>query len=495
MPPKYENTQEQPFQCKVCQKTFTTQNKLNNHVAYNHTDKRSYKCPECPITYKRKARTTRHLKEYHGKDPEEKPARPTTCHICGKTFKNADSCANHIKMVHERSYAVACEVCGQTLVSKDVLKRHMEKVHQKSSPARYKCDLCDKKYSTRSYLRIHVTRDHLQLSQFQCDCCEKAFGSKDTLKSHVRKVHEKKYQVKCDKCDKMLSSTSNLKTHIEAVHEGLKPFQCDICENKFKSKDGLTVHKIFLHAGKDRRGEFQCDNCGKSFMTKRLLQQHFENIHLKIKNLKCEVCGRQFYYQSNLNKHKTRMYPASSGTPKLQCNICGKIVSDLKQHVEQVHSVSPVPLVCKVCNKTFTNKIAFRSHERYAHEKTKFPCKLCGKEYTLGCNLRRHIRNIHSEIKKPKVRFDCTHCGKSYTKRALEYHINHVHGNPEKLPCSFAGCRLKYATKRTLKNHIRQVHSDNPKRFKCDICHIVYKSENGLLYHKKRLHAEEVKAD
>merc|ERR1712051_744097 len=71
------------------------------------------------------------------------------------------------------------------------------------------------------------------LKPYECELCNSRFGSKNYLRVHISSVHQKKSVVQCTICDKFLSNDLTLKGHIASVHEGKKPFKCKICGTSF----------------------------------------------------------------------------------------------------------------------------------------------------------------------------------------------------------------------------------------------------------------------
>ena len=54
-------------------------------------------------------------------------------------------------------------------------------------------------------------------------------GQVDVTMKNISQVHEKIKPFHCDVCDKKFSRKEHLKLHIERVHERKKAFMCDIC--------------------------------------------------------------------------------------------------------------------------------------------------------------------------------------------------------------------------------------------------------------------------
>ncbi|CAB0037186.1 unnamed protein product [Trichogramma brassicae] len=62
------------------------------------------------------------------------------------------------------------------------------------------CNVCGKKYKTKSCLKIHIDAAHNEIDH-PCDICKKTFTTKGNLRSHVKSVHMAKAHT-CDTCVK-----------------------------------------------------------------------------------------------------------------------------------------------------------------------------------------------------------------------------------------------------------------------------------------------------
>ena len=66
---------------------------------------------------------------------------------------------------------------------------------------------------------------------YKCSSCEKEFSHRDTMNIHIATIHEIIRPYKCSHCIKEFSQKMNLNRHIAKVHEG-KPVQ-GVTKNMF----------------------------------------------------------------------------------------------------------------------------------------------------------------------------------------------------------------------------------------------------------------------
>ena len=131
------------------------------------------------------------------------------------------------------------------------------------SNLKYYCDMCEKSFTTKSYLKVHIMLSHLPLREdFTCNTCSKKFALKYYLTSHVKKVHQNKKSSKkslqkqkysCEICSKSeslrtFSSKTDMYKHIAEFHcQKVSPFSCHECKKTFNSEDILKFHMKVVH--------------------------------------------------------------------------------------------------------------------------------------------------------------------------------------------------------------------------------------------------------
>ena len=130
----------------------------------------------------------------------------------------------HIKNVHEEKSEdqlqidkdKKCEFCGALCSGKKSLRTHIRRNHKmnEANDQKYKCDKCEKYFSTKIRVKLHFERVHLNIKNQKCVPCDKEFFGKGDYISHVENMK--------------ISNKRNLRRHMISVH------QSHISSNKYK---------------------------------------------------------------------------------------------------------------------------------------------------------------------------------------------------------------------------------------------------------------------
>lgn len=112
----------------------------------------------------------------------------------------------------------------------------------------YKCNDCDKYFSTSHGLEVHVRRTHSsELKPYSCDLCPKTFGHSLSLAQH-RTTHTQERCFQCKTCGKCFKRSSTLSTHL-LIHSDTRPYSCVHCGKRFHQKSDMKKH-TYIHTGK-----------------------------------------------------------------------------------------------------------------------------------------------------------------------------------------------------------------------------------------------------
>ncbi|XP_037920240.1 zinc finger protein 300-like isoform X2 [Hermetia illucens] len=178
--------------CLQCHEQFKTKNELRTHFNSEHgKDNARGFCNQCSTTFPTRGKLMAHLHSH----PEPKPSY--RCSYCDKHFKQ-----KHILEYHERTHTGGkphlCSICGRGFSQSSILYTHMS-LHTGKT---VNCPRCDKKFSRKSFLKIHL-RSHDDIRPYACHLCEKNYRIKSHLDSHIL-THSDVRNFVCDIWDKLL---------------------------------------------------------------------------------------------------------------------------------------------------------------------------------------------------------------------------------------------------------------------------------------------------
>ncbi|XP_072385246.1 uncharacterized protein [Diabrotica undecimpunctata] len=242
-----------------------------------------FNCETCNLTFPDKRTFTKHHKKHEKRQ----------CHICQRVLRS-DNMRKHIRM-HE-SGPSSCSICGATFKNFTGVRTHIFRYHEQTAQ-QYICEECGKGFRIKYKFLLHKKSAHLGLRNFKCTKCGKAFFTNWHLIAHVRMTHEKLRNHVCEYCGTGFSSRYALKTH-ERQHTNEKPFVCQICLEGFRQRVSLKSHLKSKH-GTEEAKEYFCKICEKGFATNYALNIH-ERLH---KTKKCEICSENFSVGEFLTNH------------------------------------------------------------------------------------------------------------------------------------------------------------------------------------------------
>ncbi|XP_046814436.1 zinc finger protein 19-like [Vespa crabro] len=240
------HTGERPYKCDYpeCIKAYTNSSHLKRHMEVHNPTKKRLQCSKCSLMISNYHNLKRHYTRVHNND------NILTCNECNAVFSKKHQLVQHIA-VHFDVTSYKCSKCNKGYLNIKRLKRH-ETMHEKGQKS-YPCQIvqCSEVFDKWALLCKHKKTHHI--NDYKCDQCEKAFSTKTRLKIHS-KIHEKsRILIPCpyEDCERSYLFESNLKNHIKTCHLGQR-FICDICKAGLSSKQKLIEHKR-IHESKTKK--------------------------------------------------------------------------------------------------------------------------------------------------------------------------------------------------------------------------------------------------
>jgi KRAB domain-containing zinc finger protein len=199
-----------------------------------------------------------------------------------------------------------------------------------------------------------------------CDLCDKKYSSRSKLAEHMRYRHSTARPHGCSQCPKVFKSASNLRQHIKCAHERPR-FPCSECppQSKVYSESGLRYHRLTSHGDSSRpRPQHTCSICAKTFVQATLLRKHVGSAHVGERRFTCPYCPAAFKRKDHADRHVTDTH--SLVGELFECEDCGgrfQSASRLKQHAKLHHDES-VRRPCDLCGKRMLAKNLVTHHQR-----------------------------------------------------------------------------------------------------------------------------------
>ncbi|XP_034487858.1 zinc finger protein weckle-like isoform X2 [Drosophila innubila] len=256
------------------------------------------------------------------------------------------------------------------------LKSATEMDKLKFDPANYKESETHEISNTEETAHIPITRKrgrpkknqvHIQdeenLNESNLSKCKnvalaRLLSASPHSENSVDDKQNKKRPVTCNICNKELANENSLKQHEERVHMKKKPVVCDSCGKRVSNFSELKEHML-VHT---EERPFACPVCNASFKNQKRLKIHSQS-HGTPK-YECEICGKKLQTRAIWNKHKY----VHTNERRFKCSICGTAVKN--STALKVHLLSHTglrPYACKYCNKAFASGVNCRDHKIKKH--------------------------------------------------------------------------------------------------------------------------------
>ncbi|XP_064075968.1 zinc finger protein 737-like isoform X8 [Vanessa tameamea] len=199
--------------CLACGASFYTFGPLLHHTNKDHKGTSAILCDVCGQHFKDGNLLRLHVKTIHENTG-------LLCPECGEKFETRSKLKTHQKNQHDLDKKYKCLVCSQTFQSHYKRSRHMATEHKNRQEI--KCLHCPKTFVFRSMMMTHLRDTHLKVRNHICSVCGwKAFNS-NRLKNHMYK-HSGEKNFKCEACDKAFTTKKIMRAHFARMHKSLQP--------------------------------------------------------------------------------------------------------------------------------------------------------------------------------------------------------------------------------------------------------------------------------
>ncbi|VDP89246.1 unnamed protein product [Echinostoma caproni] len=312
------------------------------------------------------------------------------CRICGDIFPTCEDLSTHLGEMHAPSgeYVNAgaqtifrCTHCAFWGFNKTVLK-HSREVHKDPAPSIYECVHCYERFSDRRLWRTHMDK-HNEGYAHRCTECGRAFRLRPSLLHHIRTHHaDDQGPATCEYCGLSYPKRVSLRYHMYRMHNQELTHECAICQRRFRLETELRRHAKEIHGGAVR-----CEICHKVCNNLRCYAQHRQK-HFRTRLYQCTDCQTTFKSKLAMKRH-IRVEHLQLGPEKFECQICGKIVTQIGMHM-LIHKEARFE--CEYCGKRFTKAAYYNEHLRIHLGEQPFECHICLKRFNKKSNLNVHLK-------------------------------------------------------------------------------------------------------
>ncbi|XP_022114101.2 zinc finger protein 677 [Pieris rapae] len=134
-----------PYICQFCAAGFERCMDLSDHVAKHHSKIKPYQCTVCNKRFTQQGGLVQHMRAHSGD-------KPFNCTYCPKAFTQKSGLDQHLR-IHTKSKPYKCVICGKAFCQSVHLQQHM-RTHTNVAP--FQCIICQKRFKQSSHLNYHL---------------------------------------------------------------------------------------------------------------------------------------------------------------------------------------------------------------------------------------------------------------------------------------------------------------------------------------------------
>uniref|UniRef100_A0A1B8XWY3 Zinc finger protein 646 n=1 Tax=Xenopus tropicalis TaxID=8364 RepID=A0A1B8XWY3_XENTR len=387
-----EASQQRPFRCEVCGRSYRHAGSLINHKQTHKTG--IFRCAICQKPFFNLMAMKNHNRIHF-------ELKRHKCVDCGKAFRLRKQLETH-QRIHKEKASAKRPGRRNRRVARSRRGSALQKSLSDGVPAsnvRKESSVKDKEGRDQIGLGASVKRDP-DARPYQCKDCGRSYRHAGSLFNH-KKSHTMGHYC-CSVCEPFRTHTAE------------KRFQCLECGKAFRSSRELICHHR-VHTGER---PFHCPTCNRGFSSKLTLRHH-QRSHttslttqtvpssLDVPTEGTETCEED---PSGSAEDASKLGSSNSQEERrFKCNQCdrsyrhaGSLLNHRKTHSTGVYQ-------CPDCHKEFFNLLALKNHLRIH----RYPCPDCGKAFRIASHLATH-RKIHEQGGP----FTCQLCSKRFFCRS-----------------------------------------------------------------------------
>ncbi|XP_034238484.1 zinc finger protein 271 [Thrips palmi] len=300
------------FPCNLCNKTFSKEALLTQHVKSH--DSKQWECDVCYKSFTTKYFLKKHKRLHTGE-------MPYTCGICNKSFTFQQSYHKHL-LYHSDEKPHSCSDCGRAFKELSTLHNH-QRIHTGEKP--WACETCGKCFRQRVSYLVH-RRIHTGAMPYQCTVCLKSFRYKVSQRTHkcVAQASGDAPTQSSDLLHQLLQTPSKELERASTVQPAL-------------SSRSFKEPSIFL------KEQMQQLNIKQEHQNSNIANIHLPSGEGHIMMVRNEIeKGFNEFFSENPVRHEMTSKVLPPYTPKLNSNSLLEHI-ELQGNTETLHSPAPAP--------------------------------------------------------------------------------------------------------------------------------------------------------
>ncbi|XP_017081737.1 zinc finger protein 354A [Drosophila eugracilis] len=243
--PKQEETDQEPYKCHLCSKTFRMKGSLRIHLKVVHM--MGVPCSNPSLVTTSIAVSPSPKLSICDRIRHKEPGAVGNGTNSSSTSSQPYALSGAISMLQQPPSSPEsgtatpkpweCDVCTKSFTTKYFLKKH-KRLHTGEMP--YTCEICARTFTFQQSYHKHLLY-HSEVKPHVCVVCGRAFKELSTLHNHQR-IHSGEKPFKCEVCGKCFRQRVSFLVHTR-IHTGVMPYKCDLCQKKFRYKVSQRTHR------------------------------------------------------------------------------------------------------------------------------------------------------------------------------------------------------------------------------------------------------------